>query len=171
MTWITDEHNNRAYIERWGNEEKARASLATLEGCSDCSDCSDCSRCSSCSRCSDCSECSRCSDCSGKKGNVEFGMPPVPVIPDIHQKVYAAVSRPNALEMATWHTCGTTHCRGGWVVALAGDEGKALEEWSSTEFAAMQIYKASGAPINPARFYDSNENAMEDMRKLAEGEK
>jgi hypothetical protein len=72
--------------------------------------------------------------------------------------------------MSTWHTCSTTHCRAGWVVTLAGEAGKKLEERFNTEFAAMQIYKASGYRINPARFYDSNEAAMADMKRLAEQE-
>jgi hypothetical protein len=72
--------------------------------------------------------------------------------------------------MSTWHTCQTTHCRAGWVVTLAGDEGKALERRFDTPLAAMMIYDAScpGYQINPCRFYDSNEDALEDMRKLAE---
>jgi len=72
--------------------------------------------------------------------------------------------------MGGWHACETTHCRGGWVVTLAGEAGKKLEQFFNTELAAMKIYDAScpGYKINPARFYDSNEAAMEDMRKLAE---
>jgi hypothetical protein len=68
------------------------------------------------------------------------------------------------------HSCGTTHCRAGWVVHLAGEAGYALEERTSSEFAAMQIYKASGYPISPCRFYESNEVALADMRRLAEEE-
>ena len=51
---------------------------------------------------------------------------------------------------------------------MAGAEGKALEKFFNTELAAMLIYNASGYKINPSRFYDSNEDALEDMRKLAE---
>ena len=81
--------------------------------------------------------------------------------------------------MSTWHTdtdawgrgeCGTTHCRAGWTVALAGEAGRALEEHFNTEMAAMLIYRESGYQINPCRFYDDNETAMEDMRRLAEEE-
>ena len=74
---------------------------------------------------------------------------------------------PTALEMSLWHTCETTHCRGGWVVALAGDAGKALEMFHGTLLAAQLIYRESGYPINPSRFFDSNAAALEDMRKLA----
>jgi len=71
--------------------------------------------------------------------------------------------------MGQWHACETTHCRAGWIVTLAGPAGKALEDFHNTELAAMLIYYESGYHINPARFYDGNEAAMEDMRKLAEG--
>ena len=72
--------------------------------------------------------------------------------------------------MGSWHTCETTHCRAGWTVHLAGEAGYALEKRFNTELAAMMIYRESGSPINPYRFYDSNEAALEDMRKLAEAE-
>ena len=97
--------------------------------------------------------------------------PAAPVVPDLHLKLFEAVSSPeNRLDMESWHTCETTHCRAGWVVALAGTEGKALEKFFNTELAAMLIYKESGYEINPVRFYDSDTAAMEDMRKLAEAQ-
>jgi hypothetical protein len=97
-----------------------------------------------------------------------LGAPAVPIIQEIHKAVFVAVSQPAALEMGSWHTCDTTHCRAGWVVHLAGEEGRKLEEFHNTELAAMLIYKASGSPINPARFHDNNEDAMADMMRLAE---
>ena len=73
--------------------------------------------------------------------------------------------------MGNWHSsCGTTHCRAGWVVELAGGAGKELEAKTSTAFAAMMIYKASGSRISPCRFYDGNDKAMEDMKRCAERE-
>jgi hypothetical protein len=94
----------------------------------------------------------------------------VPVIPDIHRAVYEAASQPKALNMNDVHTCDTTHCRAGWVVHLAGEAGYALEKQTSWLFAAQQIYKASGYQINPCRFYDSNDDAMNDMKRLAEAQ-
>ena len=72
--------------------------------------------------------------------------------------------------MSNVHTCENTHCRGGWAVALAGPAGKVLESFYNWELAAMMIYDASapGFKINPARFYDSNEDALADMKRLAE---
>ena len=155
-------------------------------GCYDCSDCSDCSRCSgcydccnccSCSNCSNCSRCYNCSDCSDRSDrsdsmhNSQSPQLLLPTIPNIHQCVAEAVSQPNALDMDDWHTCETTHCRAGWVVTLAGADGKALESKTSTEFAAMLIYKASSKiRVSPARFYETNEEAMADILRCAKEE-
>jgi hypothetical protein len=80
----------------------------------------------------------------------------------------AVKATPNSLEMETWHTCETTHCRGGWVVTLAGEAGKKLEDLTSTQFAAMQIYKASSPiRVSPARFYETNAVAMADIERCA----
>jgi hypothetical protein len=74
--------------------------------------------------------------------------------------------------MGQWHTCETTHCRGGWIVTLAGPVGGALEAITNTEFAAMQIYKASSPiRVSPARFYDTDETAMADIVRCAEEER
>ena len=96
----------------------------------------------------------------------------IPIIPNIHAKVLEAVKKtPDALDMSTWHTCETTHCRAGWVVMLAGEAGKELENRTSTGFAAIQIYKAS-SPIRvyPPRFYENNKVAMADIIRCAEEE-
>jgi hypothetical protein len=69
--------------------------------------------------------------------------------------------------MGHFHKCEKTHCRAGWVVALAGKAGYELERRTSSVFAAMQIYKASGYEISPCRFFDENEAALKDMKELA----
>lgn len=94
----------------------------------------------------------------------------IPKIKNIHTKIYEASKKEDALDMSCWHACETTHCRAGWVVVLAGEEGKELEEKTSTLFAAQQIYKASGYNISPCRFFDKETEALEDMRNLAEKE-
>jgi hypothetical protein len=96
-----------------------------------------------------------------------------PVIENIHQRVYEAASaRPDALIMDRWHTCDTTHCRAGWVVHLAGEAGKRLEQHTSTLFAALQIYNVSSPiEVSPVKFFEDNATALEDMKKCAELEK
>ena len=69
--------------------------------------------------------------------------------------------------MDGWHSCETTHCRAGWIVHLAGEAGYKLEAETSALFAAQQIYRASGFEISPCRFFDSNELALADMKRLA----
>ena len=94
-----------------------------------------------------------------------------PVIPNIHQAVYAAASQPNALNMRDWHTCETTHCRAGWVVMLAGKEGKALEEKIGTPAAASLIYLASDPDLGEfPSFYCGDAEALADMKARAEAE-
>ena len=73
-----------------------------------------------------------------------------------------------ALDMSDWHTCDTTHCWAGWIVTLAGSEGHELEKQTSTEFAAMMIFKESnGESISPVNFYLSNDKALEKINELA----
>lgn len=93
-------------------------------------------------------------------------------IKNVHQKIYEAASRPGALDMKDWHHyCGTAHCRAGWVVTLAGDEGRALEWAYSTPEAAALIYLASDPEIGRMPdFYCDNATALADMKERAESE-
>ena len=94
-----------------------------------------------------------------------------PIIPNIHQQVYAAASQPGAFNMRDWHTCDTTHCRAGWVVALAGEEGKALEDRIGTPAAASLIYLASDPDLGKfPSFYCDDATALADMKERAEQE-
>ena len=72
--------------------------------------------------------------------------------------------------MDTWHTCEKTHCRAGWIVTLAGEAGKRLERFFDTPLAAMKIYDASSSleKVSPVRFFDDNETALADMKRMAE---
>lgn len=192
--WVSDTHGNKCSSKYFGSEQAAREALESLNECRNCINCSCCSRCSCCSGCSRCSCCSRCSgcsgcsgcsrcsgcsdcagclgcsDCSGKIDN-KYGMTPiiVPKIPNIHAAVYAAASNPGSLEMGYWHKCAKTHCRAGWVVTLGGEDGAKLESRFNTELAAMLIYVASSETfhVSPARFFDDNERALVDMKRLA----
>jgi hypothetical protein len=92
----------------------------------------------------------------------------IPVVPDIHAAVYAAASADGALDMERWH-CGTTHCRAGWVVTLAGEAGTALERRLGTSAAAALIYQASDPTLERVpSFHASNEAALADMKAHAE---
>jgi hypothetical protein len=70
--------------------------------------------------------------------------------------------------MSTWHKCETTHCRAGWTVTLAGEQGKALEKFYGTPHAAFLIYRESdpGLKAHPD-WYCGTETALADMKRLA----
>jgi hypothetical protein len=94
------------------------------------------------------------------------GFPDFPVIEKIDSKILEAIKGGGRLEMGAWHTCGTTHCRGGWAVHLAGEKGAALEKATNTHLAAMLIYmKSRKGPVPD--FYASNDEAMADMKRCA----
>ena len=94
-----------------------------------------------------------------------------PIIKNIHSAVYEAASAVAALDMKKWHTCGTTHCRAGWVTTLAGKGGKALESIYGTAAAAALIYQASDPTLERIPdFYALNADALADMRRLADAE-
>ena len=136
--------------------------------CSYCSSCRDCLSCSDCSYCIDCSDCRDCRYCSLNENTT--GSLSVPIIENIHSKISAAIGDGACnLNMESWH-CGTTHCRAGWVVTLAGEEGKQLESETDTCFAAMMIYKKSSPEIHvpPTRFFESDEAALADIVRCAE---
>jgi len=84
-----------------------------------------------------------------------------------------SADKENALNMDSWHTCETTHCRAGWVIHLAGKQGYELEKLIGTPLAASKIYKnSSEIPVHWAlRFFEDNETALSDMKRCAELEK
>lgn len=161
-TWIEDANGNKCSVEYFGSIEAAQAALDSLKNCSRCTGCSDVAYLYD-------KNDIRAVVVDGEAG-APLGQPPIPVIENIHQHVYAAASQPQALNMGDWHTCNTTHCRGGWVVHLAGEAGYALERFHNTALAAQLIYDASDPSqnFNPCRFYDSGETALADMKRLAD---
>ena len=76
-------------------------------------------------------------------------------------------------DMSSWHNaCDTTHCAAGWVVALAGAAGKALESRFGTPAAARLILQEScpaGWPM--PNFHASNEAAAAFISHMAERER
>jgi len=148
--------------------------------CTNCKECTgsafcrNCWHCMNCESCTMCNSCDSCSDCDKQTNKTNFFNNssiqfPVPKIENIHQKVWEAVQVEGALNMQTWHQdgfCGTTHCRAGHVIVLAGEEGRKFEEATSHAFAAMQIYKASSQISVPnTRFFQDETEAMADIEQ------
>ena len=88
-----------------------------------------------------------------------------PVIPNLDDAILAATESGGKLEMDTWHTCETTHCRAGWAVHLAGVAGYALEDRIGSSAAGALIYHASTGRVPD--FFASNETALADIRACA----
>jgi hypothetical protein len=101
-------------------------------------------------------------DLSGAKNT-----PEIPVIEKIDAKILAAIEAGGTLDMGSWHTCETTHCRAGWAITLAGEAGTKLEAAVGSAAAGSLIYAKSrpGKPV--PNFYASDDDAMADIRAAA----
>jgi uncharacterized protein YjbI with pentapeptide repeats len=97
------------------------------------------------------------------------GWDETPKLKNLNTRILAAIKKGGELEMGSWHSCETTHCRGGWAITLAGKKGKELENKQGTILAATLIYLKSTGKIPD--FFASNEAAMADIRKCAKAEK
>jgi uncharacterized protein YjbI with pentapeptide repeats len=94
------------------------------------------------------------------------GLPDAPVVERLDSKILARVEAdPGALDMKTWHTCETTHCRAGWAITLAGEAGADLEKRVGSQLAGLLIYRASTGRVPD--FFATNEAALADIRACA----
>jgi hypothetical protein len=111
---------------------------------------------------------------SALKRKIRALWPTVPVIPHIDAAIVAAIQSGGRLHMRSWHGrsnnwCGTTHCRAGWAIALAGDPGRELELAVGPSIAGAMIYLASRpGQLAPNFFMLNNHWAMRDLRDAAE---
>jgi hypothetical protein len=89
-------------------------------------------------------------------------------IKNIDAAILAAIdARGNELRMSSWHTCGTTHCRAGWAIHLAGDAGYKLEKVVGSSAAGALIYAASRPDKPVPDFIASDAVALADLRACA----
>ncbi len=96
----------------------------------------------------------------------------IPVVPNIDASILAAIEAGGILDMTSWHGagdhwCGTTHCRAGWAIHLAGKKGKALQDKVGPRMAGALIYRASRSGIPTPWFFDTDEATLADIRKCA----
>jgi hypothetical protein len=88
------------------------------------------------------------------------GLPIATDAADRLKAVAQAALQPDALEMSSWHTCGTTHCIAGWAIHLAGEPGRVMESFMGAEVAGLLLLGTEAH----RHFHDSNEKAMEYLR-------
>ena len=96
----------------------------------------------------------------------EFGG--VPVVANIDKAIMDSVEQ-FGLNMESWH-CGTTHCRAGWAIHLAGKAGYALEELIGPELAGRAIYRKSRPGMPAPNFFAPHDAVMQDLRRCAMNE-
>ena len=93
-------------------------------------------------------------------------------VSNLHTKILAAIEAGGTLEMSTWHTCETAHCRAGWAVHLAGNAGRLLESIYGSEMAGALIHQASCPWLEKVPdFHCGNEAALKDIKTCAAKEK
>jgi uncharacterized protein YjbI with pentapeptide repeats len=99
---------------------------------------------------------------------VDLGGAYILKIKNIDAAILAAIEAPgNELRMSSWHTCGTTHCRAGWAIHLAGDAGYKLEKVVGSAAAGALIYAASRPDKPVPDFLASDADALADLRACA----
>ena len=94
----------------------------------------------------------------------------IPKIENLHSKILAAIEAGGSLEMHTWHTCETTHCRAGWAIQIAGEFGRGMEWAIGSSAAGALIFAVAYPDQEIPDFYASNEEAMADIKRCAEEE-
>src|SRR5439155_20297718 len=92
--------------------------------------------------------------------------PSVPVVPRLDAQILDLIDTGRGqLNMSTWHSCETTHCRAGWAITLAGEPGKQFEKEYGPYRAGRMIYLASTGRV--PHFFATNGRALEDIRSCA----
>jgi hypothetical protein len=96
----------------------------------------------------------------------------IPVVPNIDAAILEAIEGGGILDMTAWHGpddkwCGTTHCRAGWAVHLAGDAGKRLQDKVGPQMAGAMIYRASRPGVPAPWFFAPTDKALADIRECA----
>ena len=92
-------------------------------------------------------------------------LPYIPIVEQLDAKILAAIEAGGILEMETWHTCETTHCRYGWAITLAGEAGRVLEGQLGPLTAGALIYWKSAGHIPP--YTGDNDAVLADIRARA----
>ena len=87
-----------------------------------------------------------------------------PILPKPYTKILTAIeTHGNGFEMGDWHhSCGTTHCEGGWLIALTN--AYELEKKYGPETTALMIAKRSRPDAPLPNLYASKEAALAFIR-------
>ncbi len=89
-------------------------------------------------------------------------LPKVIKIENLFTEILSAIESGGKLHMGSWHECETTHCIAGWVITLAGEVGRVIEELAGAPWGATLIINES-CPYLEGRvpnFYATDEEGM-----------
>lgn len=97
-----------------------------------------------------------------------IGLPAAPAIENLDRKLLEILEGGGTcLSMSSWHTCDTIHCRAGWYIQMAGEEGDELEEEFGTGVAGALIFHASYPQRRIPNWNATDGEALEDIRRNA----
>ncbi len=92
----------------------------------------------------------------------------VPIASDASARLlavaHAALASDDTLEMATWHTCSTTHCIGGWAEHLGGPIATLLYQQMGPSVAGLMLLGVEAHSY----FYASNEKARAFLQSVVD---
>jgi hypothetical protein len=94
----------------------------------------------------------------------------IPVIENIDSKILAAIEAGGTLDMGSWHSCETSHCRAGWAITIAGEAGLDLEKSVGSSAAGALIYAKSAPTLPVPNFYSDDDEALADIKARAAAE-
>lgn len=97
-------------------------------------------------------------------------------VENLDAKILTAIeTKQGTLDMGVWHGdkcdadnwCGTTHCRAGYAICLAGKAGFELERKMGSEMAGRFIYAVSRPDMPLPDFFATTGEALDDIRESA----
>jgi hypothetical protein len=96
----------------------------------------------------------------------------IPVVPMLHTQMLARIEAlPESFDMSCWHSvsaCGTTHCRAGFAIDLAGQAGYELESRVGSAVAGALITQVSCPWLDQVPdWVANNKGALADIRACA----
>lgn len=109
---------------------------------------------------------------------------PVPVVEHLHNRIADALEQGGAVNMNAWHGknhteyqtgfWGQEHCYAGWILRMAGEQGRLLQEEVDAPLAALLILAASCLYLTDheeINFYASATEAKHWIERCAQHER
>ena len=101
--------------------------------------------------------------------DLRYVMDALPVLKNPDALILAAIGDGKcSLEMATWHTCDTTHCRAGWYIHHSGPAGRMLEACYGASAAGAIIFTKAYPDQKVPDFHCGNDEALASIKENAE---